>query len=91
MGGRLTWIWDLNSTSFCFPQEKLKKKDVRIVQKVMALMTEDNPQCLILLNEWIEISLFLPNILWKQVDLFCHPSFMNFIIFAFDINPAFDF
>jgi hypothetical protein len=89
MGWAFVRILDLNSTSFCFSQEKFKKKDMRMVQKAMALMTEHNPSCLILLNEWIEMSLLAINILWKHVDLFCHPSLMNFIIFTFDINPAF--
>jgi hypothetical protein len=28
---------------------------MRMVQKAMALMTEHNPSCLILFNEWIEM------------------------------------
>jgi len=55
MGGPLVWILDLNSTSFCFSQEKLKKKDVRRVQKAIALITKYNLLCLILFNEWIEM------------------------------------
>ena len=55
MGGVLVRILGLNSTSFCFSQEKFKKKKMRMVQKAMALMTEHNPSCLILFNEWIEM------------------------------------
>jgi len=54
-GGPFVRTLDLNSTSFCFSQEKFKKKDVRRAQKAIALITKYNLLCLILFNEWIEM------------------------------------
>jgi len=88
VGGELRLILDLNSTSFS-PQERFKKSATKTVPKVMLLMADHNPVDLIRLDEGIEMSLPAINELWKQVDLFCNPSLLSFIIFAFDINPAF--
>jgi hypothetical protein len=88
-GSPLVRMWDWDTTSFSLSQEKFKKKDIRMVQEAIALMTEPNPPSLIFLNERIEVSLLSIDIFRKQVDLFCDPSLMGLIICTFDIDPGF--
>ncbi len=89
MGRALGRILDLNSTSFLSPQERFKRRDMKIMLRIMHLITEHNPQYLIFWYEWIEVPLLSTNILGKQINFFCHPSLMNFIIFTFNIDPGF--
>jgi hypothetical protein len=86
-GGEL--VFDLDSISLCFLQDKFTTKQMRRRKRVMALKNDHNPSCPVLLNEWIKMFLFRINIFGKKVDFLCNDSFFNILPHAFYIDPSF--